>query len=533
MITRRNFVSRVSKGLGASLIVPALQSCVQPHRYEPRLSGPNHALGHRLRTMDFGPVAEVLTSDIVIVGGGVSALSAARYLKKFTDNFYLLELGEDVGGNASAGHNSTSSFPWGAHYLPIPGANDAELIDFLRESDVIKGFDAGLPIFNELHLCFDPKERLFINNFWQDGVIPHEGVPKKDRDEISRFLGLMNEYKNKKGNDGRDAFAIPLDLSSQDPEFTKLDNTPFADFLEKLGFSSPYLMWYLNYCCADDYGSSVHDTSAWAGIHYFASRKGVAKNAPSDAVLTWPEGNHWLVKKLRTGVKEQIRTNSLAYSVETNDKKVTVKFFDAISNTSKAIEAKAVVIATPQFIAQRILNGGRQLNMEKFQYAPWVVANITTDAPLNEKRGEPLSWDNVFYGSTSLGYVNAAHQNVNVYESSRVLTFYQPLTGGDTLAQRRQAFERKANDWSVDIVSEMKKAHPAIEDHIRDMEVWVWGHGMIKPTPGLIWGNDRKAAMAPFDNKIFFAHSDLSGISIFEEAFYRGHHVAKELMQVI
>ena len=55
---------------------------------------------------------------------------------------------------------------------------------------------------------------------------------------------------------------------------------------------------------------------------------------------------------------------------------------------------------------------------------------------------------------------------------------------------------------------------------------------MIKPLPGLIWGNDRKAAMAPVDNKIFFAHSDLSGISIFEEAFYRGHTVAKELLQV-
>jgi hypothetical protein len=35
------------------------------------------------------------------------------------------------------------------------------------------------------------------------------------------------------------------------------------------------------------------------GIHYFASRDALARDADGDDVLTWPEGNGWLVHKLR------------------------------------------------------------------------------------------------------------------------------------------------------------------------------------------------------------------------------------------
>jgi hypothetical protein len=54
---------------------------------------------------------------------------------------------------------------------------------------------------------------------------------------------------------------------------------------------------------------------------------------------------------------------------------------------------------------------------------------------------------------------------------------------------------------------------------------------MIAPRPGFVWGKQKQLAAMPIGNKIFFAHSDLSGISIFEEAFYQGIRAAKEIMQ--
>jgi hypothetical protein len=53
---------------------------------------------------------------------------------------------------------------------------------------------------------------------------------------------------------------------------------------------------------------------------------------------------------------------------------------------------------------------------------------------------------------------------------------------------------------------------------------------MIRPTTGFIWGKARRAAQRP-EPPLFFAHSDLSGLSIFEEAHYRGTLAAEHAMQ--
>ncbi len=52
---------------------------------------------------------------------------------------------------------------------------------------------------------------------------------------------------------------------------------------------------------------------------------------------------------------------------------------------------------------------------------------------------------------------------------------------------------------------------------------------MICPRPGLMWGQARRDAAKPFGN-IQFAHSDLSGFSIFEEAQYRGVLAAEKIL---
>lgn len=519
------------QGLGASLLLPALNSC-SPSAIGGSVNGPNAALGHRLRTMNFPQVTETIRTDFVIVGGGVAGLSAARYLKKHTGNFLLLELETDAGGNAAAGSNTVSSFPWGAHYLPLPGNNDMELIEFLTTSNVITGNHNGKYTFNEYYLCHDPKERLFINHFWQDGIIPHEGVPRHDRDEIQRFLALMHAYKELKGADGKEAFAIPVCLSSQDHELLKLDMISAADFLESHDFKSPFLLWYVNYCCADDYGTSIGDTSAWAMIHYFASRKGTALNASSDSVLTWPEGNYWLVKNLKRGLEDKLRANSLVYNVTADKHGVDVLFFDASQNISKKIKCRAVIMATPQFINQRLLTG-MPVNgsVDNFEYAPWMVANMTTDHPLTERRGEPLCWDNVIYGSEGLGYVNASHQELGLHHGKKVITYYRPLLGSDTAAIRRAAHMKKFDDWKDIVLNDLKKPHPEIDSCIHEMNVWIWGHGMIKPKPGFIWNEYRMKASHHIGNKIFFAHSDLSGLSVFEEAFYNGHNSARAALK--
>jgi phytoene dehydrogenase-like protein len=529
MISRRKFVKRSLQAAGTSMLLGSMAGCYNNAASTGSIVGQNSQLGHRLRTMKFDPPTETVTTDVLIIGGGVSGLSAARYLKRFTNNFILAELGDDVGGNAASGSNSVSSYPWGAHYLPLPSQTDEELVSFLRDIDVITGYQNGLPVYNEYYLCFDPKERLYINNYWQEGIIPREGVASKDLDEIERFLALMNDFKHKIGTDGKPAFAIPVDYSSKDPLLVALDQISMQQFLGQNNLNSQYLHWYVNYCCADDYGSSLVQTSAWAGIHYFASRKGKAANAPSDAVLTWPEGNYWLVQKLRHNIEEHINTQSLAFHIDCSSKTPEALIFDALSGRTKKIAAKTIIIAAPQFIAKRLLaNTERSLDYNAFQYSPWMVSNITLDSSLDERHGEGLCWDNVIYGSDALGYVTATHQRVGMTTTSdRVITYYKPLLHDDVNIARKLAHETEYEGWKKLMMSDLKKPHPNIDKTIKNIDTWIWGHGMIRPSPGFIWSDNRIRSNAPLNNTVFFAHSDLSGISIFEEAFYRGHSAAK------
>jgi hypothetical protein len=41
----------------------------------------------------------------------------------------------------------------------------------------------------------------------------------------------------------------------------------------------------------------------------------------------------------------------------------------------------------------------------------------------------------------------------------------------------------------------------------------------------------RKALALPVGDRIHFAHSDLSGMSLFEEAFHQGLRAAREVLQ--
>ena len=81
------------------------------------------------------------------------------------------------------------------------------------------------------------------------------------------------------------------------------------------------------------------------------------------------------------------------------------------------------------------------------------------------------------------------------------------------------AFEHR--DFCDAIISDLGRAHDGLEDVIDRVDVWRWGHAMIRPTPGFVWSAARRRAAAP-QGRVSFAHTDLSGLALFEEAQYHG-----------
>jgi len=521
LLTRREFI-------GGALAAAAFAACRSEKSIPGELLGPNHALGHKLREGKFDAPSSTERVPVVIVGGGAAGLSAGwKLLRSGFGEFLVLDLEARAGGNAAWGENAVSRYPWGAHYLPVPGPRARAVRELLRELKVITGERGGRPVYDEAALCHAPEERLFLHGRWQDGLYPRIGASAADLAERDRFHARMAAFRNKIGRDGRPAFAIPMEYSSRDPELLALDEISMAAWLDKNNYRSPGLRWYAEYACRDDFGGTPEEVSAWAGIHYFAARG----EGADDEMLVWPEGNGFLVRRLAEALAPRVRTGALAFDVRHDADGVRVDYYDAASGTVKRLLAKRAVVCAPRFAARRIVAPLRESKASSgFTYAPWAVANLTVSEPPAGVGAAP-AWDNVIYGGEGLGYVDATHQSFAQNRRDSVWTYYRPLTG-DPDARRRAAYKSSLADWREQCLADLERALPGLRRRVTRLDAWVWGHGMVLPKPGFIWGAERREAARPL-GPIHFAHSDLSGYSIFEEANDRGVRAAEAVLAAL
>lgn len=533
MLSRRDFCTH-------ALALPML-GCGRPATIAippGELLGSNMALGHRLREQNpvAGTPSETRDVPILIIGGGVAGLSCGWWLRRHgVDDFLLLELENQAGGNARGGATATGQrFPWGAHYLPLPGEDARYVRLLLSDLGVLKGDpQAAKPEYDPRHLCHAPQERLFINGRWQEGLVPTFGIDADGLVQQQRFEELMRQFKALRGADGRWAFTIPAALSSRDPDILALDTLSMYDWLVLNRLTSPALHWFVNYGCRDDYGTDYRNVSAWAGIHYHAGRRGQASNALDDIDLTWPEGNQWLTDRMVATLGDRVSTGQVVYRVTEVGRHVQVDAWQPERGRAIRYRAERLVWAAPVRFLPYVwfeLPPAWRAAAERFEYAPWITASLTLAAPLPQTGGMPLCWDNVLYDSLGLGYVDATHQYIG-YDAAQgtVLTYYRALHELSPAAGRKRLLETPREDWATSILADLAQAHPDIARQCQRLDVWRWGHAMAQPRPRWLHTGVRESLQQP-QGRIAIAHADLSGFSLFEEANYWGVEAASWLM---
>ena len=492
--------------------------------------GASHERGHRLRAPTSPaaaasaplPTASVnRRASVLVVGAGVAGLAAARAVARSgVDDVHLLEL-EDVPGGNSRGHTMAGlGCPLGAHYLPLPGPAAREVSEWLHEIGLLRT-ELGRTIADERHLCHSPQERLYVDGGWVDGLLPPAELASRTAAQYERF-GLEVSRAQRLG------FAVPTTRAPWTAEHAELDAQIFGVWLARKGFDDPRLRWYLDYCCRDDYGAGIDTVSAWAGLHYFASRHGFHGLADStdhdpDAVLTWPDGNAWLVAKLAAPFADRIHTGRTVLRVIEQRHGVDVLAWDERTAQAESWTADRVVLAVPLHVASRIVDNPpealRAAAAVQTQ-APWLVANLLLDRPLRDRPGAPPSWDNVRYGSSSLGYVDAGHQGLSPMATPgrpRVLTAYQSLPR----AQRQALLSEPWTAWAERVIAELTPMHADLPERLQRIDLMRYGHAMAVPTPGQR-GSAALAALRAMRGRVRFAHADLVGCSVFEEAFTLG-----------
>jgi glycine/D-amino acid oxidase-like deaminating enzyme len=130
---------------------------------------------------------------VLIAGGGVAGLAAARALRlRGINDFVMLELEDSAGGNSRGGMVGGVPCPLGAHYLPVPGDGAPDVQDLLEELSLRRRV-AGRWEYDERHLCHSPQERLFINGQWQEGLLPLQDMDVALLADYQRFARLVQE----------------------------------------------------------------------------------------------------------------------------------------------------------------------------------------------------------------------------------------------------------------------------------------------------------------------------------------------------
>lgn len=520
----------------ASLPV-ALAGCEAPAPGLPpgQVVGASQALGHRLRDGGFPEPGETRTIPALIVGGGVAGLSAAWWLGRHGFAEYeLLELEPALGGNSRFGESAVSAYPWGAHYLPLPGPEARELRLLLADLGVLTGDPAApRPEYNPRYLCFAPQERLYRNGAWQEGLHPQHGLSPAERDQFARFGERIETLRQRRDKAGRPAFAIPVAHSATDADLLALDRLTMRDWLLREGLDAQPLHWLVNYACRDDYGTDYSQTSAWAALHYFAARAG--HGLEHGPVLTWPEGNGWLVRQMQARMAGRVHTGTLVYRITPGSRGTVVDAWLPAENRSLRWQARQVVLATPVHVAARLLAAPAPelvATARAVSHAPWLVANLHLSSPPAERHGQPLCWDNVLYDSASVGYVVATHQRLARHTGATVLTWYRPLSELPPGEARLRLQNTPREAWARQILADLALPHPDLAERLTGLDIMRWGHAMARPEPGFLTQPARRTLARP-GGPVHLAHSDLSGFSIFEEAHWWGVQAGQRVLAAL
>jgi len=499
------------------------------------LRGSGLDLGHRLQGRDFAAPIEVRKAPVLVIGAGIAGLSAAWKLQAAGfDEFLVTEMEPEPGGNSRSGENTVSAYPFGGHYLPLPTRESTAVRELLADLGALQGDPrAARPVYDELLLCHAPQERLYKDGFWHEGLMPRVGVGAAERAQMARFQAHMAELKETRDASGRYAFALPVALSSREAKWRALDRITMRTWLLENGYDAPGLHWYVNYACRDDYGTNYAAASAWAGLHYFACRTGVAANAASDAVLTAPSGNGWIVKALAARLGEKLLSGATVFRLSQHRQGVTADVWLSRENRAVRVEAGRAIWSSPLFLLPHIaeaLPPAIASTARAGSYAPWLVANLTLEAMPADGAGAALAWDNVIYGSAGLGYVVATHQRLQRDIGPSVLTYYHALSDTEPQVARQRLMTASREEWASAILAELARVHADLPRLTRRLDVFRNGHAMIRPVPGVI-GAPGRVALAQGWGRVQFAHADLSGLSLFEEANYQGVRAAEATLR--
>lgn len=458
--------------------------------------------------------------DMVIIGGGLSGLALAYYCKD--ESFLLLEREAELGGNAKSGTFGDITYAKGSAYLV----------------DIEEPYGA---LYESLGLALKPvakPDNMFLAS---KGSKSWESFDQKsgqeelyaDYQRLKHHMAMMLERP--------DFPSLPLQQAT--PEMLKYDNGSFYDYLKN--DYSKALLEYVDSYCWSALGGGIEQISAYAGINFYSEIAG--------DIYAFPGGNAAVAKKLAESVfvgngKERLKTNVSVVRVDDKGDNVWVTYMDNQTNELTTVSAKQAVMATPFFIAARILN-----NLEKSiqdillscQYGSYAVANFCFDEVPGNGKGQGTrhalpGYDHWLPQPNMNGKTSMKHQLTDFIiadwvstqrhkpgeKKPFVITTYAPFKN-PAMGRGRMLSEQPgklASELNLCLGGVVHYQQPSL----KEIRMTRYGHQLLRSEVGLI---KRLATMPKQFGRIHFCHSDGQGMAAIESAVIEASWLSKTLLR--
>jgi monoamine oxidase len=445
----------------------SLMAADAPSKIE--VDGDHFQICHQVRdgkTFAAQPVSKRF--EVVIVGGGVSGLSAAYFMRD--RDFLLLEKEPQWGGNAYREEYQGQGFATGSAF-DEKGTASEQLAHEI-------GLNL-LPIDNPDPAIIDGK---WIPDFWRAGL-----------DQLPYSTSIRESFKK---------FRLELLKLDTEKDVERLDGLSLGEFLKP--YPPEIKKWWDAYG-PSNWGASSDDTSLYTAADDFKY-----VNDDRDTRVTLPGGNGAFSAKLASTLQakhsEQMIADATIVSVAPQKTEVQVTYVSA--GELKTVSAKCVVMATPKFITARLVAGlpdAQREAMLAYRYCPYPVINMIFDKAIYNRAYDTWCPGNTFSDFIVADWV--LQKQPGYVRKNNILTFYTPLPE----AQRHTLLQvPDCERLAAKVLADFRKLQPEFAS-AEPVEIHVYrrGHPMFLPTPGN-FSKTIPAARQPLD-RVFFANTDSVG----------------------
>ena len=503
-MNRRTFIKLSSLALAGILTQSCDSTSDKPNSpsYDISINSDIQA-GHLLLNSAAMPKGNTFSTDYLIVGGGISGLSAACQLRD--RDFVLFELSAQLGGTSASESHAGEVFSQGAHYeLAYPDYYGDETLKFLEQLGVIR-YDSLVDSWNFV-------DRQYLIDVQREGqTLTSEGM----REEILEPSHLRTEFLE---------LVLPYLGEMKQPtriireELWPLDEISFLDFLQRTLRLTPSFRQGIDYQMRDDYGADAETVSALAGIHYYTCRPYYTHSVE---LFSPPEGNTYFVDKMAATLpNDKVKTNHLVQSVQKSENGFEVLVVNIENSRIDRYLAKNVVYAGGKHALKYVFPSDAHLFQNNI-YAPWLVLNIVLKGDLQSE----AFWQNEFLGqdSTYMGFVDSASQFS--IGDARVFTAYYCFSPDQrpylaSIPNNAQEIARKTVE-TINLFFD-QDVSPLVEK----VFIKVLGHAMPVPIPHYLFSDKNPHRSEP---NLVYAGVDNSRLPLLFEALDSGIQAVKEL----